>query len=65
VQWPEIDLDKGEWRIPGERMKMREQHIVPLSRQAVETLRELEPLTNRGIPARPDAPCGRKAGVDF
>jgi integrase len=37
-------------------MKMREQHIVPLSRQAVEILRELEPLTNRGIPAKPNAP---------
>jgi len=35
---------------------MREQHIVPLSRQAVEVLRDLEPLTNRGIPAKPDAP---------
>jgi integrase len=42
AQWPEIDLDKGEWRIPAERMKMREQHIVPLSRQAVEILRELQ-----------------------
>ena len=31
-------------------------HIVQLSRQAVEILRELEPLTNRGIPAKPDAP---------
>ena len=56
AQWREIDLDKGEWRIPAERMKMREQHIVPLSRQAVEILRELEPLTNRGILARPTAP---------
>jgi len=56
AQWPEIDLEKGEWRIPGERMKMREQHIVPLSSQAVEILRELEPLTNRGIEARPNAP---------
>jgi integrase len=56
AQWPEIDLDKAEWRIPAERMKMREQHIVPLSRQAVEILRELEPLTNRGIPAKPNAP---------
>ncbi len=56
AQWPEIDLDKAEWRIPAERMKMREQHIVPLSRQAVEILRELEPLTNRAIPAKPDAP---------
>jgi integrase len=56
AQWPEIDLDKGEWRIPAERMKMREQHIVPLSRQAVEILRELEPLTNRVILAKPNAP---------
>jgi integrase len=57
AQWPEIDFDKGEWRIPAERMKMREQHIVPLSHQAVELLRELEPLTNRPIPSRPNAPC--------
>jgi integrase len=57
AQWREIDLDKGEWRIPAERMKMREQHIVPLSRQAAEILRELEPLTNRPMPSRPNAPC--------
>jgi integrase len=56
AQWLEIDLEKAEWRIPAERMKMREQHIVPLSRQAVAILRELEPLTNREILARPDAP---------
>lgn len=56
AQWPEIDLDKAEWRIPAERMKMREQHIVPLSRQAVAILQELEPLTNRAIPAKPGAP---------
>lgn len=56
AQWPEIDFDKAEWRIPAERMKAREQHIVPLSRQAIEILSELEPLTNRGIPAKPDAP---------
>jgi integrase len=56
AQWPEIDIDKAEWRIPAERMKMREQHIVPLSRQAVAILRELEPLTDRAIPSKPDAP---------
>ena len=56
AQWFEIDLEKAEWRIPAERMKMREQHIVPLSHQAVEILRELEPLTNRAILARPNAP---------
>ena len=31
AQWPEVDFAKAEWRIPAERMKMREQHIVPLS----------------------------------
>ena len=29
-EWTEIDWDKAEWRIPAERMKMRELHIVPL-----------------------------------
>ena len=56
AQWSEIDLEKAEWRIPAERMKMREQHIVALSRQAIEILRELEPLTNRGIAGKPNAP---------
>ena len=45
AEWPEFDLESAEWRIPAERMKMRETHIVPLSRQAVEILRELAPLT--------------------
>lgn len=56
AQWPEINLEKAGWRIPGERMKMGEQLIVPLSRQAVEILPELEPLTNHEIPSKPDAP---------
>ena len=56
AQWSELDLEKAEWRIPAERMKMREQHIVPLSRQAVEILRELEPLTNRAMLSRPNSP---------
>ncbi len=43
--WSEFDLDGAEWRIPGERMKMGELHIVPLSRQAIAILRELYPLT--------------------
>jgi len=45
AEWSEIDLDGAEWRIPGARMKMGEQHIVPLSRQAVAILRELQPLS--------------------
>ena len=45
AEWKEFDLDAAEWRIPAERMKMREPHIVPLSAQAVELLRELQTLT--------------------
>lgn len=45
AQWTEVDLERAEWRIPAERMKMREPHIVPLSRQAVDLLRELNTLT--------------------
>ena len=56
ARWPELDLDEAEWRIPADRMKMREPHIVPLSRQAVDILRELEPLTNRVSSVKPNAP---------
>lgn len=48
AEWEEFNLDGAEWRIPAERMKARVQHIVPLSRQAVEILRELHPLTGAG-----------------
>lgn len=48
AEWSEIDLDNGEWNIPAARMKMREPHLVPLSRQAVEILRELHAVTGRG-----------------
>ena len=41
AEWSEIDLDQAEWRIPAFKMKGRVMHIVPLSRQAVEVLREL------------------------
>ncbi len=45
AEWSEFDLSGREWRIPAERMKMREGHIVPLSTQAVAILREIQPLT--------------------
>jgi integrase len=48
MEWKELDLEKGLWDIPAEKMKMRRGHIVPLSRQAVGLLKELEPLTGRG-----------------
>jgi integrase len=43
--WSEIDFHKAEWRIPAERMKMRDPHIVPLARQAIAILKELNPVT--------------------
>jgi len=55
AEWSEIDLDEGVWRIPAARMKMRTEHIVPLSRQAVQTLRELHPLTGAGRYVFPSA----------
>jgi len=48
AEWAEIDLDAAEWNIPAEKMKMRRDHLVPLSQQAIATLREIEPLTGRG-----------------
>jgi len=45
AEWAEIDLPNAVWRIPAERMKMREQHIVPLSRQVVQILENLKPYT--------------------
>ncbi len=47
AEWSEFDLDYAEWRIPAARMKMREAHIVPLSRQAVTVLRELHFITGK------------------
>ncbi|PRY07088.1 integrase arm-type DNA-binding domain-containing protein [Paraburkholderia sp. BL25I1N1] len=44
AEWTEIDEKAREWRIPAERMKMRDPHIVPLSRQALEVLEELRKL---------------------
>ena len=48
MEWAELDTDGCEWRIPAAKMKMREEHIVPLAPQAVAILRELQPLTGRG-----------------
>ncbi len=48
AQWQEIDFDHAEWNIPAERMKMREPHLVPLSRQALAVLREIHQVTGDG-----------------
>lgn len=48
AEWRELDLDKAEWRIPAERMKMGDLHIVPLAAQAVAIFREIQGLTGSG-----------------
>ena len=48
AEWAEFDLNAAEWRIPAERMKMKDPHIVPLSTQAVAILRKLHEITGDG-----------------
>ena len=45
AEWSEIDFEAEQWNIPAERMKMKVAHIVPLSAQALDILRDLQPLT--------------------
>ncbi len=50
AEWSEFDLnaEHPEWRIPASRMKMAEEHVVPLPRQAIAILRDLQPITGDG-----------------
>lgn len=41
AEWSEIDLDSSVWIIPAARMKMKTEHVVPLSRQSIEMLAEV------------------------
>lgn len=47
MEWSEIDFENRLWRIPAEKMKMALPHLVPLSKQAIELLESLLPLTGR------------------
>ncbi|MDL2339957.1 MAG: tyrosine-type recombinase/integrase [Pseudomonadota bacterium] len=47
-EWSEIDFDKALWTIPAERMKQRQPHRVPLSKQALAILREAAELSGGG-----------------
>lgn len=55
AEWSQFDFDAALWRIPAEVMKMREAHVVPLARQAIEILRQLQPLTGGGRLVFPSA----------
>ena len=61
AKWDEINLKRGEWLIPAERMKMRRPHLVPLSKQAIAIFKLTAKLTgdreyvfpNRNDPTKP------------
>ncbi len=60
AEWTEVNLEAAEWRIPAERMKMRQIHIVPLSRQALTIFHELYEKSGKGRFVFP----GSRAGND-
>jgi integrase len=60
MEWAELDLDGEEWRIPGSKMKMKVEHVVPLCTQAVELLRSVQPITGHGRYVFPSLRTGER-----
>lgn len=58
--WEEIDFEKCEWRVPAARMKMRQPHIVPLSKQAIAIFHEMQQLTGNMPYVCSNRACPRK-----
>jgi len=48
LEWQDIDFEHKQIKLAAEKMKMKEVHIVPLSRQAISILKDIQPLTGRG-----------------
>jgi integrase len=48
AEWSEIDFEAEQWNIPANRMKMKEAHVVPLAKKALEILHDLKELTGNG-----------------
>ncbi len=61
ASWEEFDLENAIWKKPANKVKKREEHSVPLPRQAIDLLKRLQPLTgsreylfpNRSNPRKP------------
>ena len=53
MEWAEIDFDKAVWTLPAEKMKMRQPHAVPLSKQALAILESMRGLSGNGKYAFP------------
>lgn len=60
AEWAEMDLNAAEWRIPGHKMKMRNDHIVPLASQAIEILRSVHAMTGHGKYVFPSIRTGER-----
>ena len=60
AEWSEIDFEAAEWRIPAAKMKMANDHVVPLSTQAVELLREVQPISGHGKYVFPSIRTGER-----
>ena len=66
AKWSEFDVDAKEWVIPAERMKMREEHIVPLTAQTLELLERIKEYNGHreyvfASPQRPKQPISENA----
>lgn len=64
AEWTEIDLDAAEWRIPGAKMKMGAEHVVPLAEQAVAVLLDLQRITGAGRYVFPSIRTGSRPMSD-
>ena len=60
MEWAELDLEAAEWRIPGSKMKMKVEHVVPLCTQAIELLRSVQPITGHGRYVFPSLRTGER-----
>lgn len=60
AEWSEIDFEAAEWRIPASKMKMKSDHIVPLSTQAIELLRQVHPISGHGKYVFPSIRTGER-----
>lgn len=60
AEWSEFDLSAKEWRIPGAKMKMRDEHVVPLSSQALAVLLDAQAVTGSGRYVFPSIRTGAK-----
>jgi len=48
ARWDELDIDRALWRVPAARMKMKTEHTVPLSKQAIDVVESMRSISGRG-----------------